>query len=192
MPEKTKQQKLDQALRLHQSGKKMQEILEAVEMNYSQVWLFITDAELPDSERIKEKDRTPATVRSLRDDSENSWGMIQVRFGYREFSEGAIRKMYEEASGDRSIGLRIGRGGRFLNGDPVLYLDERRQPGIRISKDTPRSELTSISAGLRGGGNPQKVSAAKKAVGAVKKAGGKKPTKAVSKKALARKKASNG
>lgn len=189
-----REKKLETALRLHNDGKKMSEILEITELGYSLVWLFIADAELPAAQRIKESDRTGATVRKLRDEEDNSWGLIQVRFGFREYTEGRIRKMYEEASGVKAIGLRIGRGGRFLNGDQVLYAGDRRKPGIRLSSDTKRSEISEISGKLaQGMGVPRKAAGVtKKVVGAVKKAAvSAPPTKKAAAKKIAAKKATS-
>lgn len=154
---------LERALKLHREGKRLKEILELTGLNYSQAWLYITDADLSPSQRVKAKDATSQTVKQLRDDDQLSWGLISVMMGYKAFPESRVRKMYEEASGLRSQGLRIGHGGRYLNGDPVLYADDRRKPGIALPKGTTRMALHEISEALRDGkAPPRKASAATK------------------------------
>jgi hypothetical protein len=179
---------LEHALRLHNDGKKMHEILEITGLNYSQAWAYINDAILDPKKRVKPANRTPETVKRLRD-SGTSWGMISVMFGYTEFPESKIRKMFEDATGLKSQGLRIARGGRFLNKDPLLYLDERRKSGIELKVGTSRLELAEISAGIRGGHGPAKVKGVAKkvakATGAVKAGGAVKKT--ATKKAVAKK-----
>ncbi len=160
---------LEQALKLRKEGRKLKEILELTGLNYSQAWLYITDAMLPTSQRVKSKDATALNIKAMRDNEENSWGLISVRLGYTEFPESKVRKMYEEASGLKSQGLRIGHGGRYLNGDPILYADDRRRPGIQIPKGTKRSELHEISeALLNGKARPKKATAATKKAAAKK------------------------
>lgn len=177
------QKLLDRALKLHQEGMKLKEILEITELNYSQAWLYITDAELLPAQRVKSKDATAVKVRQMRDQEANSWGLISVRLGYKKFPESMVRRMYEEASGVKAIGGRIGRGGRYLNGDAVLYADDRRKPGIVIPKGTTRADLHEISVALRAGKTPPRkaTGATKKAIakksGAVKTAKKTKPSK---------------
>jgi hypothetical protein len=135
------------ALKLHKEGKTKKEIREATDLNYSQLWVIINDAELPDNLRVKEKDRTPATVRKLRSE-DVSWGMIALRFGIDEYPEGRIRRMFEEATGDKSQGQRIGHGGRFLLGEPRLYAGDRRRPGVALPKELSLGEIRDLAATL--------------------------------------------
>lgn len=188
MAEAPDQKLLDRALKLHDEGRKLKEILELTGLTYAQAWLYITDAHLPASEKIKSKDRTALKVKQLREDN-MSWGNIVVRFGYKEYTEAKIRKLFEEATGTMSIGLRIGHGGRFLNNDGLLYAGERRRPGIELPKGTKRSELREISDALAStnGHVPQKTrlaskKAAARASGAVKAAKKAAPVKKATKK----------
>jgi len=177
---------LKKALALHQKGAKMKEILEETGLNYSQAWLYITDAELPQSQRVSQANRTPATVRKLREEGD-SWGLISVKFGYLEFSESKIRSMYQEFTGKRSQGLRIGRGGRWYGDEPRLYNGVRRRSGVRIAKGVTKGHVLSVAptlpddvAEITEDGvkkTPGGTRAAAKATGVVKAGRAKKATK---------------
>lgn len=174
-----KEQLLTQALELHQSGAKMKEILAETGLNYSQAWLYITDAELAKEDRITDPNRTPATVRRLRDEEHQSWGLISVRFGYKEFPETKVRKMYTEETGVRSQGLRIGRGGMHFARNPLLYKGVRKRKGVKIPKDMMRMEVDAVAGELpddvddikaRSNGHKPSMKTAAKAEGVIKQA----------------------
>lgn len=176
---------LKQAIKMHADGKKMMDIIDATGLNYSQAWLAIRDHEIEDNLRVKGDKRTAQRVQQLRMQG-CSWGEISVRFDYHEFPESKIRRMFKEASGMESVGLRVGRGGRFLLGEPEFYQDEHRKPGFEFEAGTARSDMRVVAASLREGNKAHgaRKSVAKKAAkasGAVKSA--KKTAKKVAKKA---------
>jgi hypothetical protein len=61
-----------------------------------------------------------------------SWGELAVRFG---LSETYIRSCFKLAGVEKDLGLRIGKGGRFLYNDPTLYLENRKAEGAQIPAD---------------------------------------------------------
>lgn len=58
-----------------------------------------------------------------------SWGEIMVR---HNVTEGYVRACFELAGVEKSVGTRTGKGGRFLYGDPQLYLENRKAEGAQI------------------------------------------------------------
>jgi hypothetical protein len=79
-----------------------------------------------------EVDRTLAReVIELRN-AKVSWGEINVRMG---ISEGRVRKLFATYSGQKDRGLRIGKGGRFVTENPLLYLDNMKTEGAQISSE---------------------------------------------------------
>ncbi len=58
-----------------------------------------------------------------------SWGEIIVR---HNVTEGYVRACFELAGVEKSVGTRTGKGGRFLYGDPQLYLENRKAEGAQI------------------------------------------------------------
>lgn len=64
-----------------------------------------------------------------------SWGVISVRFGE---PESRTRKAFEEASGLRSKGMRIGKGGRYVSNDQRFYTGtDRAKLGSELVKAEP-------------------------------------------------------
>lgn len=62
----------------------------------------------------------------------HSWGEIAVRMG---ISESLVRKAFVLAPKDapmKDVGLRIGKGGRFVADRPDLYTDNRKAEGAEI------------------------------------------------------------
>ena len=68
-------------------------------------------------------------------DSGCSWGEIMVLMAKNTkcFKEGQVRAAFEAAQGDRkSVGLRTGKGGRFVAARPDLYTENRKAEGAEI------------------------------------------------------------
>lgn len=63
-----------------------------------------------------------------------SWGRIAVLTG---LSEGKVRTTFKEATGAKSQGQRIGKGGRWLYNDQTLYEAEFNKPGTTIPANAP-------------------------------------------------------
>lgn len=61
-----------------------------------------------------------------------SWGQIAVVTG---LTESAVRRAFK-ATGVASEGTRKGRGGRFLNAEPLFYTEARK--GIGVESEAPR------------------------------------------------------
>lgn len=82
------------------------------------------------AEKVGSEPATGASVRSLRAKGE-SWGRIAVLINK---PEGATRKLFAEATGTKSQGQRIGKGGRFLYSDAgmPLYEAELKPTGTTI------------------------------------------------------------
>ncbi len=176
---------LKQVLHLHEQGKTIKSIMETMELDYGTVWLAITDDELPANQRVKPNQQSSTKVKQLRDGGD-SWGLIRVKFGYADYTEGKIRKMFEEASGLKSQGLRIGKGGRFFNRDGRFYVDDHRKPGTAIKAGTPRAELDAIAAKVSGG-RMKTGPSVNGSANPVRKATKKAPGKKVAKKTTAKK-----
>ncbi len=71
-------------------------------------------------------------VHDLRDVKGFSWGEIAVRM---QLPESYARRLYKANGQKKDIGLRIGRGGRYVYDDPTLYRDNRKQEGAHIKVD---------------------------------------------------------
>lgn len=66
-----------------------------------------------------------------------SWGEIMIRLG---MTESKVRKAFERADGARkSVGLRTGKGGRFVADRPDLYQGNRVAEGAHIPNEVKAS-----------------------------------------------------
>lgn len=69
-----------------------------------------------------------------------SWGFIMVRCSspdqpYSWVGEQRVRGLWEQGTDTVSQGQRIGKGGRFLGGDPELYADTLKRTGTELTKE---------------------------------------------------------
>lgn len=135
---------VDKIIKMRDSGKPWKEISEAVGGTVGQVILAYEKATVKKSERIA--DISSKDVVRLRKEGV-SWGRIAVRGGITEVR---ARSMFEESTGNPSLGNRIGKGGRHPAGSNVISMTDRK------------------TAKAAGKGAAKK--AAKKTAGAVKKA----------------------
>ena len=128
------------AAELAEGGATKAAIQEATGLNYSQLWRYLRSQELEAQGFEFHTTVDPELVAAYRRDTELSWGEIAVRFRTSEAHnlmgapEGQIRKAWAQATGLKSQGLRIGKGGRFYyeeSGRP-LYADELRPTGTEI------------------------------------------------------------
>lgn len=133
------------------AGTKMKEVLSWTfdtedgpdHLTYSQTWLFHQRRNMDQSLFITDDPASAegqaaiATARA----ANQSWGYIAVRCNR---AEGAVRKAFEKVTATKSAGSRIGHGGRWINNDPVLYLDERKIVGVTIPVGTPRANFRSL------------------------------------------------
>lgn len=122
---------LSLALELHEANTPMKAILAETGLNYSQAWYFIRSAELRATDKLETGEITPQVISDLRS-AGHSWGEVAVRC---QLPESRIRKMFSEATGLKSQGQRIGKGGRFyygpISGQP-LYADTLKPTGTSI------------------------------------------------------------
>lgn len=120
---------LEAALASYREGTPIKSILVETGLNYSQAWLYIRTAECKEAGLMVEEVNGSA-IAELRA-SGFSWGEIAVRC---QLPESRVRKMFTENSGQRSQGLRIGKGGRFFydEGGAPLYTDELKATGTII------------------------------------------------------------
>jgi hypothetical protein len=81
------------------------------------------------------KDGLGRIAEHYRDNLSLSWGEIAVRFG---IPESRVRAAYKSLGGKKDRGLRIGKGGRFVYDEPVLYEDNRKVEGAHIPADLAR------------------------------------------------------
>lgn len=134
----------DAAFALHKEGGTVKAICAETGLNYSQLWRFCESRKLDEAgfEFYTELAGKEEIVADLRK-SGFSWGSIAVRFRLTDAHqalgcpEGKIRKAFETATGLKSQGQRIGKGGRFFygySGQP-LYAGELRPTGTDIPKD---------------------------------------------------------
>lgn len=101
-------------------------------LNYGQFWAYIRRVTMAGTDLDFEGEVTGEKIVDRRNQG-FSWGEIAIQ---ANLPESRIRKMFEDASGVRSAGLRTGQGGRFLTDDPVFYTGgERRVAGTAISTE---------------------------------------------------------
>lgn len=108
-------------------------------LTYSQVWLFHTRRAMDPAEYITAAFGTEGFNKAIAEGRAKgeSWGYLAVRANR---PEGSVRKAYAEATAIKSQGLRVGKGGRFLDRDPLLYLEEHKKAGTAIPVGTPRAD----------------------------------------------------
>jgi len=99
-----------------------------------------------------------------------SWGMIAAR---ANMPEGRVRRIFKGSTALDSRGLRIGKGGRFVDRDPRFYVGARAKGGTEldpnkaIQEQVPDPEAPPVytlpqrAEALVGGGTP-KVKAQRK------------------------------
>lgn len=84
-------------------------------------------------------------IAQARNEDNQSWGLIGVR---AERPEGLVRRLYKEQTGRHSQGLRIGKGGRWLLNDQVLYNGDRKASGIALAASMRRPEFHAFALRL--------------------------------------------
>jgi len=121
---------LNQALAMRAEDKPWAEVLAATGLNYSQAWLFCERTNLSEDMDLSEAFQTSpgSTVTAARAEG-NSWGLIAVRCNV---PESRVRSEFAKATGNKSQGIRIGKGGRFYYGDQDLYQDVLNPTGTLI------------------------------------------------------------
>jgi hypothetical protein len=111
---------VEKIVKMRKDGKVWKDIADAVGGTVGQVILAYEKATVKPSEKIK--DISGRDVVRLRKEGV-SWGRIAVRGGITEVK---VRSMFEETSGNSSLGERIGKGGRHPNGTNVVSINARK------------------------------------------------------------------
>lgn len=124
----------DEAFALHQEGVAIKDIQATLDLNYSQTWLGITERDMvtnhPELDhRAMDAAKKPAAIVEARNkmDDHASWGWLAVRFG---MPESRVRKHFREEANVYDTGLRIGKGGRFMEDNGELYEGEAAKVGV--------------------------------------------------------------
>lgn len=196
MSTKTKKCTMEQcekAVKLKKAGEKYPAICKLTGLSYGHAWNAIRYSEVAASKLfVPEAQRTGQKVAQMRDSGNMSWGEILIRFDVHpakpgKYTEGAVRRMYKEATGISSQGLRKGHGGRFLlgkQGERLYRGGDRKRAGIAIEAGLTRQQIAERAAALDEKTTKLTVgSRAAKAVVVAKKVGAAKSTSTPVKKA---------
>lgn len=144
---------LSEAYDAYVAGAKIKEVLalefagedgEPDTLTYSQFWYFQQSMELTDDQRIVgslDDAEVMVAVATARNEGD-SWGRIAVRC---QKPENAIRNAFKAATGLRSQGLRVGKGGRWFLNDQELYAGDLVKPGTAIPADTPLANVHALA-----------------------------------------------
>lgn len=96
-----------------------------------------------------------------------SWGRISLTIG---LSESATQTRFSKAAGIAAEGLRVGRGGRFLEDDGSRYLGNQKGLGVQDPKPRTVTHAEAQKRAERKSVLPAKLTAAKKRAAKVTKA----------------------
>jgi hypothetical protein len=134
-----------QIVSMRNDGSKWDEISRAVSMPPGKAMLLFYHATVKPKDKIKSA--TGKDVAALRDGQSLSWGEISARTGYPESS---ARSMYEEETGNSTKGNRIGKGGRYPNGQsaPEGSTPKKAVAKKAAAKAAPKAAPVSVLAGL--------------------------------------------
>ena len=137
-----------EAIALKDSGLTFAQVKKATGLNYSQIWLpwfrahnedRIMDPTSADFKnqlaRARGFERVPGGAGFRRNWSlpETSWGELSALCG---IPESRIRRTFEEYTNVDSEGLRMGRGGRWLNDDATFYRGDRPDDLSKVKAGT--------------------------------------------------------
>lgn len=137
---------------------KWSEIADELDCTAGKAILAYDIVNMPAKDKIKAKDEDElaAAIVSARDDDQNSWGRISARAG---IPESRVRKIYEDATGNSSRGLRIGKGGRYVG-------DENPNPPAEKVKGTAKKAGAAKKAPAKKAAAAKKAAPAKRTTGA--------------------------
>lgn len=135
---------VEQVVKLRDTDeKKWAEIAEITEVAAGKCMLAYASAHVPKKEIIK--NATAKDVVALRRDRSLSWGEISVRV---LLPESTCRGMYEEATGESTKGLRIGKGGRHPNEDAPVKRSAKDKATAKGSKAKPETKGADLFADM--------------------------------------------
>lgn len=135
---------LDKAITLRVEGYGMKQILATTGLSHSQAELAIMAFEYyigAGGTAVEPTAQNAADLRALG----ISWGRISVMMGLQadrpmpSTPESKVRRMFVDATDTESVGLRIGRGGRWFDQDASLYEENLKATGTRFAKGEARS-----------------------------------------------------
>lgn len=131
-----------------EDGKKFAQIAEELGIQTGKAQWFYEYGKLPKKERVSfdtEKELGQWVV-DAREDEKLSWGRMSMRTG---LAEGRLRNLYAQFAKNPDKGKRIGRGGRYAEGD------ERPEPKEKTSKkEAKASGKAKAAAGKAATKNP--------------------------------------
>lgn len=121
-------------INLREEGVAWKEALAATDISYAQGWLIVERANLEalgltvDTAGMTEAELAKVIAELRAKDA--SWGTIMVTL---DITEGRARKIWAGKTGTHSEGTRVGKGGRFLFGEPALYADQLAKTGTALA-----------------------------------------------------------
>lgn len=137
-----------EAVVLKNSGLTFGQVQKQTGLNYSQVWLpwfraanadRLIDPDASNYKNVLAKARGFERIAGEAGFKRNwalpetSWGELSALTG---LPESRIRKTFEQYTGVDSEGLRMGKGGRWLNDDQSFYMGERPDALARVKAGT--------------------------------------------------------
>lgn len=147
-------------------GKGSKQLLKATGLSHSQADRAWYVSELNPNRVISQAPKFAAMTEAAQDAfvlemrvKGESWGRISLTIG---LSESATQTRFSKAAGVAAEGLRVGKGGRFLEDDPRRYVGNQKGNGVQDPK--PRT-VTAEEAAKRADKKsvlPAKLTAAKK------------------------------
>lgn len=126
-----------------EAGEKWGEIAEAVELSTGKVMFMYEVSQVQPKDRIKYKDddELASKIVEAREKGQ-SWGTIMAR---ANIGEGKARKLYSDATGEDTKGLRVGKGGRpASNGSGPA---KKAAKGSAAAKKATQAAVNKRSAG---------------------------------------------
>lgn len=109
-------------------------------LSYSQFWYAEQRAKVAGTDLDISADPSPANIARQRE-AGFSWGQIAVNANW---PESRVRKTFEATTGTKSVGLRIGKGGRFLTDDGIFYNADRKTTGTAIPAEAKITEVKAV------------------------------------------------
>lgn len=148
MAKKPTEDQFAQAWSMYQAGGTNGQIQEATGLNYSQMWLDRTRRELEAGNdtvggwiATHDAKGLPLSTTAIGAQvvkaraADQSWGLIAVR---ARMPESRVRKIFTEVSALDSRGLRIGKGGRWVDDDARFYQGaDRPRNGTELDPRAP-------------------------------------------------------
>lgn len=131
---------LTQAADRKDAGEAWNEVLTDLGLNYSQAWLFwarrtivVNHPKLVFDTTGKGEATIGKAIAAMRNEGGEfaSWGWIAVRC---DLPESRVRKLFTLHTNVRHDGLRIGKGGRFVQDEGAYYTGPNRKTGVVTPK----------------------------------------------------------